>query len=392
MTRSDQSPNTPWKVPVAVLTALGAIAWAVASNWSDIMDFQRDVLRVATRYSTRPTVDPMATTRLRTLLAAETTPLSLDSTKYWLALDVTARYEAAQSTDEADLRSLSPLTVHAPQSFVLSQTMDESTNNESIRWTFWGQSDALLTELYFSTGPKAWRLPLDENDWRGEYMATQTNNGVRGAVVRLFLDKPEWVVLASARLLEGADPNTNVLEITLRNHTGVEFLMEDFHLDARQPRRNDGPRCGTHGIVGDPPQELDINWHRVVETSGADGVWTTFAETLVKVDAKLTYGKCRGEHHHFWARIPSRESIKPGEKLKYAFRVQRIRELRARQPRRRRRPWLLPDLRDLMELGSSPLAGINANPLLWERVDVGVDGDGDVSPQRLRLAGKSHAE
>ena len=391
MPRNDQATRSSWKLLLAVCTALGATAWAVASNWGDIMDFHRDVRSAATRYKTRPTVDPMATTRLRTLLAAETTPVSLDRTKYWLALDVKASYEPAQSTDEADLRSLSPLSMHVPQSFVLNQTMSESINNENIRWTFWGQSATLLTELYFSTGPKTWRLSLDENDWRREYMATQTNNRVRGAVVQLVLDKPEWLVLASVRLLEAADPNVHVLEITLRNHTRSEFLIEHFHLDARQPRPTDGPRCGTYGIVGDPPQKLDIDWHRVVKTSAADGVWTTFAETLVNVVATLSYGKCRGEHHYFSARIPSRMSVKPGEKLRYAFRVRQIGELRAQQAGRPRGFRLFGGLPRLRLPGSNPLAGISANPLLWERVEVGIGGDGEVSPRRLRLATNSSA-
>lgn len=391
MSPNERVKKSSFKVLLAVCTALAGAIWAMASNWGDIIEFLHTARSAATRYSNRSSVAPMATTRLRELLAAETTPRRLDPAKYRLALDVKAKYQSARFADDANLRSLSPLEIHSPQSFVLAQTMRESVNNGNMEWTFWGQSASALTELYFSTGPKTWKLSLDEKDWRREHMAVQSNSTIRGAVVQIVLDKPNWLVLASARLLDAADPSMHVLEIILRNYTDSEFLIEDVHLDARQPRASDGPRCGTHGIVGDPPQEIVVDWERVIETGGEDGAWTMFAQTLVNVEATVRYGKCKGENHYFGARIPSELSVGPGDKARYVFRVQQQSGwIHGQQPRQYGGFSSFLDLRRLfgrlVTSINNPLVGVSRNPLLWEHLEVGIDGDGVVSPRRLLVA------
>lgn len=170
--------------------------------------------------------------------------------------------------------------------------------------------------IYF--GPRKYSINSRPTTWRETDFKDPNGKKFReGTMSTIFLlnqPDPDWPVIQSSRVLQGAGEKKWLLEAIVDNKSDRPVALEELLIEASHPSP-DNVACGGP----DPGEELTLSWSKVISRE-KDGVWTTFGDS--KVRARVSYNGA-GHCSAFWfsASIPIRYNIPDRQVIRIEIKV-----------------------------------------------------------------------
>ena len=335
-------------VVCAALPILGAAFWQLVVHWDKVEDLLGRFQDQCQQHCIE--IMSMDADRLAKLVEAKFSSAPHDVDARYVVLDVSARFLASEFNTRAILRSLSPITVSTADASVRTEaTWDES----GIAWTVWLELGHLGKEgIKLSAGPLNWHLSADDLNLRQRRGRFRSSEGVSGAVVRITIERPRWVILSSARVLSLAGTAEPLLQVDVSNYTETPVFVNAVRIEAKQVPRM---RCS----VFPGSQEVRVDWGELLSGTG-DAVTTTLdGKSVVDVEAELqTHYVCHTtQGGEFKLLVPVDMKINPND--------------------RQRQTLTIRDVEGTSAVGGDDLRVTDASvtrPLTWNDVRVGVVG------------------
>jgi hypothetical protein len=201
-------------------------------------------------------------------------------------------------------------------------------------------------------------------------------------MARIFLldrPDPDWGVIESARAVRSTDTDVSLVDVAVVNFGKTPLILNELSISASHHAiRPVGMGCATE----DPEVPTVLNWRRIIETDGKEGVRTRLGSVDIPVPARYRgAGMC--SNYAFSAGIPIGESVAPGRAI--YLRV-KLREL----PSFQRSP-AIQGLFGIRPSDLTSLAGAApASVLDWNSVLVGFGEESGVFPKKISL--KKHGD
>ncbi len=175
-------------------------------------------------------------------------------------------------------------------------------------------------DIRFLLGPTQWTVKIGNQKWEEFVNDNSGGESFYGATgqVDILLEDPTWPILKSAKLYRGVDDNTWILDVTIDNRSHHSFSMDFIDLSISHPRSSH-----MHGIIGDPVKSVTLDWDRIIDTKGENGITSTINEEPISIRANFN-DRGKFTSYYFDCSIPVNNSYLANESGKVIFKLKEL--------------------------------------------------------------------
>lgn len=255
---------------------------------------------------------------------------------YAVVLLLTAKFSDDHFNARSYLESINGLSISSKDENLIYSKIDEiypdkKTKETDLKWWVslaFNSKPTTSQQLNISLGPVSWTIPVGSLEWKQYHYEDSDTNGVwEGAQAQLDLkiDKPDWTLIRSARLLFTPKGDMTLLEVVVENLSDRPTPLNMLDIKSSGPRASSGDCYQDGGTL----QLLVLNWDVLASHSdkGEQGAWTTINKVPVRVHASYQRaGTCNGSLLH--AEVPISNEVPPKGLSKVQIAIRGVSSLR----------------------------------------------------------------